>query len=48
MMQKVAKIHVNSWKSTYKEIIPSEYLNNLSHEKRTKPWETNIGEKDNF
>lgn len=44
----IAKVHVDSWKSTYKEIIPSEYLNNLSYDKRTKLWEMNIGEKENF
>lgn len=44
----IAKVHVDSWKSTYKEIIPKEYLDNLSYEKRTKLWEINIGEKENF
>ncbi|MDJ0784118.1 MAG: GNAT family N-acetyltransferase [Desulfosarcinaceae bacterium] len=27
----IAKIHVDSWRSTYKEILPRAFLNNLNH-----------------
>ena len=43
----IAKVHVDSWKSTYKDIIPSSYLNNLSYEQRTELWRSNIKKGDN-
>ena len=44
----IAKVHVDSWKSTYKNIIPDEYLNNLSYEQRTDLWKRNITKKGNY
>ena len=38
----IAKVHVDSWRTTYKNIIPDEYLNNLSYEKREQLWTNNI------
>ena len=32
--KEIANIHVNSWKTTYKGIIPDEFSHNLSYEKR--------------
>ena len=43
-----AKVHVDSWRTTYKGIIPDDFLNNLSYEQRTELWIHNIGRKDNF
>lgn len=38
----IAKVHVDSWRSTYATIIPDEYLNGLSYEGREKLWEDNM------
>ena len=34
----IAKIHVQAWRSGYKEIMPDEYLQSLSIATRTKQW----------
>jgi GNAT superfamily N-acetyltransferase len=34
----IAKVHVNTWRTTYRGIIPEDYLANLSYEKREKGW----------
>lgn len=34
----IAKVHVDSWKTTYANIVPAEYLNNLSYESREQMW----------
>lgn len=34
----MAKVHVDSWKTTYTNIVPVEYLNNLSYESREQMW----------
>ncbi|MFS0687786.1 GNAT family N-acetyltransferase [Sporosarcina sp. 179-K 8C2 HS] len=44
----IAKVHVDCWRTTYKDIIPNDFLNNLSYEKRTVLWEGNIARKDNY
>lgn len=31
-IDKITKAHIDSWRSTYKEILSNEYLNNLSYE----------------
>jgi ribosomal protein S18 acetylase RimI-like enzyme len=36
--EKIATVHVNSWKTTYKGIISDTYLSNLTVEKRLKNW----------
>ncbi|MFE7063395.1 GNAT family N-acetyltransferase [Sutcliffiella sp. NPDC057660] len=38
----IAKVHVDSWKTTYKGIIDDSYLESLSYENRKKMWETAI------
>ncbi|PGY03454.1 GNAT family N-acetyltransferase [Bacillus sp. AFS031507] len=35
----VAKVHVDSWKTTYEKLIPDEYISKLTYEKRAKLWE---------
>ncbi|TCP24128.1 L-amino acid N-acyltransferase YncA [Scopulibacillus darangshiensis] len=40
----IGKVHVDSWKTTYVNIVPDEYLNNLSYEKREELWLNNIAE----
>ncbi|MEA3318440.1 MAG: GNAT family N-acetyltransferase [Bacillota bacterium] len=38
----IANVHVDCWKTTYKGIIPNDFVNNLSYEKRTELWKKNI------
>ncbi|WP_456275243.1 N-acetyltransferase family protein [Bacillus sp. AK128] len=38
----IAKVHVDSWKSTYKDIMSAEYLSNLSYGSREDLWKTVI------
>jgi ribosomal protein S18 acetylase RimI-like enzyme len=44
----IAKVHVDSWRTTYKGIIPDDFLNNLSYEQRTELWKGNITKEDNY
>lgn len=34
----IAKVHVDSWRTTYAHIIPDEFLHNLSYERREQLW----------
>lgn len=34
----IAKVHVDSWKTTYVNVVPDEYLNKLSYESREQMW----------
>jgi ribosomal protein S18 acetylase RimI-like enzyme len=38
----IAKVHVDSWKTTYTNIVPEEYLSNLTYESREQIWINNI------
>lgn len=38
----IAKVHVDSWKTTYTNIVPDEYLNNLTYVRREQLWLTAI------
>ncbi|WBL13120.1 GNAT family N-acetyltransferase [Sutcliffiella sp. NC1] len=38
----ISKVHVDSWKTTYANIVPKEYLKNLSYESREQLWLNNI------
>ncbi|ART75105.1 GNAT family N-acetyltransferase [Sutcliffiella horikoshii] len=38
----IAKVHVESWKTTYAHIVPEEYLNNLTYESREQIWINSI------
>lgn len=44
----IARVHVDSWRTTYKGIIPDDFLNNLSYEQRTELWKKNIAKEDNY
>ncbi|ALC90550.1 GNAT family acetyltransferase [Bacillus sp. FJAT-18017] len=44
----IARVHVNCWRTTYKNIVPDEYLDSLSYEKRTELWKNNISRSDNY
>lgn len=34
----IARVHVDSWRATYRGIIPDDVLANLSHERREQQW----------
>lgn len=38
----IARVHVDSWKSTYKGIVPDEFLEQLSYDSREKLWKSAI------
>lgn len=38
----IAEVHVDSWRTTYKDIVPKAYLDSLSYEQRAKLWEHNM------
>ncbi|MGE6488646.1 N-acetyltransferase family protein [Paenisporosarcina sp. NPDC076898] len=44
----IARVHVDCWRTTYKDIIPEEFLNNLFYENRTKIWAQNISNEHNY
>ncbi|MCM3005142.1 GNAT family N-acetyltransferase [Priestia koreensis] len=35
----IARVHVDSWRTTYKGIVSEDYLNKLSYRKRQEMWE---------
>jgi L-amino acid N-acyltransferase YncA len=39
----IARVHVDSWRTTYKEIVPESYLQQLSYEQRADNWRRGIG-----
>lgn len=38
----IAKVHVDCWKTTYNNIVPDQFLNNLTYESRVQVWKNNI------
>ncbi|MFS0752126.1 N-acetyltransferase family protein [Oceanobacillus sp. 1P07AA] len=40
----IAIVHVDSWKETYKGIVPGSYLKKLTYQQREQIWESNISE----
>ena len=40
----IAKVHVDSWRTTYKGIVSDTYLESLSYEKREPIWKRGINE----
>ena len=38
----ISKVHVDCWKTTYKNIISDQYLNKLTYASREQLWENNI------
>lgn len=37
-VKEIAKVHVDSWKTTYRNILPEEFLMSLSYENREQLW----------
>ncbi|MFE3575572.1 GNAT family N-acetyltransferase [Lysinibacillus sp. NPDC059133] len=46
--QGIGKVHVDSWRTTYKGILPDDFLNKLSYEQRTELWKKNISDASNY
>ncbi|MGY0691880.1 N-acetyltransferase family protein [Virgibacillus sp. FSP13] len=44
----VAKVQVDSWKTTYTKIIPDEYLNQMTYESREQNWKDIISKQSVF
>ncbi len=44
----IAKVHVDSWKTTYRNIIPNEFLEKLSYVQREKLWEHNLSKVEDY
>lgn len=44
----IAKVHVDSWRTTYKNIVPDDYLEKLSYDQRTELWKRNIVRNNNI
>ncbi|WP_391122543.1 GNAT family N-acetyltransferase [Psychrobacillus sp. L3] len=42
----IAKVHVDCWRTTYANIIPEEYLKNLTYESREQMWTNAIPQGD--
>jgi GNAT superfamily N-acetyltransferase len=40
----IAKVHVDSWRTTYKGIVPNTFLDSLSYENREQIWKRGIKE----
>ena len=38
----ISKVHVDSWRTTYKGIVPDSFLENLSYEERERIWKSGI------
>ena len=41
----IAKVHVDSWQTTYKGVFPDEFLAKLSYEQRENLWKNNLEEQ---
>lgn len=44
----IAKVHVDSWRTTYEGMMPAEFLQSLSYGKRTDLWKDNIAVKKDY
>ncbi|MDW0115980.1 GNAT family N-acetyltransferase [Sporosarcina thermotolerans] len=47
-VEAIARVHVDSWRSTYKGIVPDSYLQQLSYEQRAENWRRGIGHNTIF
>ena len=41
----IAKVHVDSWRTTYRNVLPTSYLNDLSYDTRETMWSESFGEE---
>jgi ribosomal protein S18 acetylase RimI-like enzyme len=38
----IARVHIDTWRTTYVDIVPTEYLTGLSYEQRESRWRENL------
>ncbi len=41
----IARVHVDSWRTTYRGIVPDEYLARLSYERREQVWKNALSQR---
>ena len=41
----IAQAHVDSWRTTYRDVLPASYLNNLSYDARGAMWQDAFGQE---
>lgn len=44
----IAKVHVDSWRTTYRNILPDNFLQSLSYDQRTESWKQNFSDESNY
>ena len=44
----VARLYVDSWRITYKELVPDAYLNNLSYKQSAEKWSLFLTDPSHF
>ncbi|MFL5590179.1 MAG: GNAT family N-acetyltransferase, partial [Ktedonobacteraceae bacterium] len=42
----IAKVHVDTWRTTYRGIVPEEYLANMSYEESEKRWAGRLSDSE--
>jgi ribosomal protein S18 acetylase RimI-like enzyme len=42
----IARVHVDTWRSTYRGIVPDEHLGGMSYERSQRNWEERISDPD--
>ena len=43
----IARVHINTWRTTYADIMPAEHLAKLSYEKNAEGWRRGLSNADN-
>ncbi|PKR76799.1 GNAT family N-acetyltransferase [Halalkalibacillus sediminis] len=41
----IAKVHVDSWRTTYRNVVPDSFLERISYDQRTELWINNISKE---
>lgn len=44
----IAKVHVDTWRTTYEGIIPTPFLDKLSYQQRAELWEKNLRKPEDY
>lgn len=42
----IARVHVDTWRTTYKDLLPEDFLANLSYEQRERFWQNIVSNAD--
>jgi GNAT superfamily N-acetyltransferase len=43
----IATVHIASWRETYRGMVPDDFLENLSIQRRTAQWENSLSDSEN-